>query len=146
MKTINKDELKKKLSAQEYHVTQEKGTEAAFTGKYLQNHDDGMYHCLVCNAPLFASDAKFDSGTGWPSFTDLSAEALAKAGPAINKNIKTSVDRSHGMTRIEVMCKHCGAHLGHVFPDGPSKMPDGKPASGMRYCINSCSLKFEPKN
>lgn len=131
---MNKDELKKKLSPQEYHVTQEKGTEGAFSGKYWNNHDDGMYHCLVCNAPLFASDTKFDSGTGWPSFTD----------PAVAENITTATDKSHGMVRIEVMCKHCGAHLGHVFPDGPSTL-EGKPASGMRYCINSCSLKFEPK-
>ncbi|MFY9484090.1 MAG: peptide-methionine (R)-S-oxide reductase MsrB [Patescibacteria group bacterium] len=132
---LNKADLKKKLSPDEYRVTQEKGTEGAFSGKYWNNHDDGMYHCLVCNAPLFASDAKFESGTGWPSFTD----------PAVAENITTATDTSHGMTRIEVMCKHCGAHLGHVFPDGPSSMSDGKPASGMRYCINSCSLKFEPK-
>jgi len=135
MKKMKPEELKKKLSPEQYRVTQEKGTELAFSGKYWNNHNDGMYHCLVCNAPLFASDTKFESGTGWPSFTD----------PAVKDNITTATDTSHGMTRIEVMCKHCGSHLGHVFPDGPASMPDGKPASGMRYCINSCSLKFEPK-
>lgn len=131
---MTKEELKKKLSVQEYHVTQQKGTEPAYTGKYWKHHETGMYHCLVCGAPLFASDTKFESGTGWPSFSD----------PAVKENITTATDRSHGMGRIEVMCKHCGAHLGHVFPDGPSIL-QGKPASGMRYCINSCALKFDPK-
>lgn len=135
MKKPNKEDLKKKLSPDQYHVTQEKGTEPAFSGTYWNNHATGMYQCVVCGNPLFASDAKFDSGTGWPSFTD----------PAVAENITTATDTSRGMTRIEVMCRHCGAHLGHVFPDGPSSMPDGKPASGMRYCINSCSLKFQPK-
>jgi len=117
--------LIKKLTEEEYRVTQEKGTEAPFSGKYLNNKEDGMYHCIVCDSPLFSSLKKFDSGTGWPSFTD----------PEILDNLKTEKDSSYGMERIEVKCRRCGAHLGHVFPDGPNDKN--------RYCINSCSLDFK---
>src|SRR4051812_35491324 len=106
------------LIDEERHVTQEKGTEAPFTGAYVHNHDDGMYHCKVCGAPLFSSETKFDSGTGWPSFdTPVTAGA-----------VKYVENDAHGMRRIEVQCGICGAHLGHVFPDGP------KETTGQRYC------------
>lgn len=131
MTTIKKpdDQWKKELSPQEYRVLREKGTEMAFSGQYYKTHDKGMYHCRACGAELFSSDAKFDSGTGWPSFTD----------PANTKNIDLEEDASHGMRRTEVRCKNCGGHLGHVFDDGPGK-------SGKRYCINSCSLKLSPSS
>jgi len=135
IKKLNQSELKKRLSPEQYRVTQLKDTEAPFSGQYWNNHQTGMYQCVVCGAPLFSSDTKFDSATGWPSFTD----------PAFKANIATTTDRSDGMTRIEVICKNCGAHLGHVFPDGPATL-HGKQASGMRYCINSCALKFDPKS
>lgn len=115
------------LSEEERYVTQQKGTEAPFTGAYVNNHDDGMYHCKVCGAPLFSSETKFDSGTGWPSF-----DQPIKVGA-----VTYIEDNSHGMRRIEVECATCGAHLGHVFPDGP------KETTGQRFCINSCSLDFE---
>ncbi len=125
--------LKKKrieeLSEEERYVTQEKGTEVPFTGRYVDVHDDGVYHCKVCGAPLFGSDQKFDSGTGWPSY-DAPVHAQA---------LKYVEDNSHGMRRIEVQCRNCGAHLGHVFDDGP------KETTGKRFCINSCSLDFEEK-
>ena len=127
--SMDKKELKKKLTPEQFHVTQEAGTEKAFMGKYLNTKSDGMYHCVVCNAPLFSSYAKYDSATGWPSFTD----------PEVAENIETKEDFSEGMNRIEVRCKNCRAHLGHVFPDGPGN-------SGLRYCINSCSLDFNKKN
>lgn len=124
---MNEEELKAKLSPEEYSVLREKGTEPAFSGAYVDNHDHGVYRCKVCNNVLFDSDTKFDSGSGWPSFTD----------PAVAENVGTRPDDSHGMHRTEVYCKHCGSHLGHVFDDGP------KEAGGKRYCINSVCLEFE---
>ena len=125
----SQDELKKKLTAEQYHVTQEKGTERPFTGKYWDMHEDGTYHCVVCGATLFSSGTKFESGSGWPSFY----------APIDEKNLKMVEDNAYGMKRIEVECANCGAHLGHVFPDGP------KP-TGLRFCMNSASLDFEKKS
>ncbi|MBM4184338.1 MAG: peptide-methionine (R)-S-oxide reductase MsrB [Gemmatimonadetes bacterium] len=119
-------EWKEMLDEHEYHVLREKGTERPFTGKYHAEKSKGVYKCRGCGAPLFSSDTKFDSGTGWPSFSDVMA----------NENIRTQVDHSHFMTRVEVLCAKCGGHLGHVFPDGPTQ-------TGLRYCINSCSLDLE---
>jgi len=122
---MNKDDLKKRLTPEQYRVTQEKGTEAPFTGKFMNHHEQGMYSCVVCKTPLFPSNAKFDSGTGWPSFD----QALPDA-------VKYQEDTSHGMKRMEITCANCGAHLGHVFDDGPTD-------TGKRYCTNSCSLDFK---
>lgn len=124
---MNEDELKQTLTKEEYHVLREKGTEAPFSGKYVDNHEKGVYRCKVCNNMLFTSASKFDSGTGWPSFTD----------PAVAENVGTRTDETHGMRRTEVYCKHCGSHLGHVFDDGPAEK------GGKRYCINSVCLAFE---
>lgn len=130
---MNKEELKAKLTPEEFHVTQEKGTEAPFSGEYVNNHDKGSYMCKVCGAPLFASDTKFDSGTGWPSFD----QALPGA-------VNYITDTSHGMHRTEVTCAHCNAHLGHVFDDGPLDPSVGSgQATGKRFCMNSCSLDFK---
>ncbi len=126
-KRKSEEEWKKELSPEEYRVLREAATEAPFSGKFLDNHDSGMYTCRACGAALFSSSAKFDSGTGWPSFTD----------PAVAENVGTRVDDTHGMRRTEVFCKNCGGHLGHVFDDGP------KEAGGKRYCINSVCLGFE---
>jgi peptide-methionine (R)-S-oxide reductase len=119
---------KKELTPEQYRIMREKGTERAFTGAYVDNHDKGMYRCAACHEPLFDSDTKYDSGSGWPSFFK----------PLAPDAVETEEDRSHGMRRIEVTCRKCGAHLGHVFEDGP------KP-TGLRYCINSASLDFEKK-
>lgn len=119
------DEWRNKLSPEEYRVLRESGTEAPFTGEFVDNHDAGMYRCKACGAELFSSSAKFDSGTGWPSFTD----------PAVAANVGVRQDKDG--YRNEVFCKHCGSHLGHVFDDGP------KEAGGKRYCINSVCLAFE---
>jgi peptide-methionine (R)-S-oxide reductase len=122
------DEFKEKLTPEEYRVLREAGTEAPFTGKYVDHHEDGMYRCRACGAALFSSDKKFDSGSGWPSFTD----------PAVAEHVGTRADDSHGMHRTEVYCKNCGSHLGHVFDDGP------RDQGGKRYCINSVCLEFDP--
>ena len=119
---------REQLTPEQYHVAREKGTERAFTGAYWDNHASGVYRCIGCGAELFKSDTKFDSGTGWPSFTE----------PMLKDAVELEEDRAHGMRRIEVHCKKCGSHLGHVFPDGPGP-------TGQRYCINSCSLNFEEK-
>lgn len=120
---------KSKLTPEEYRITREKGTEPAFTGKYIENHEDGTYRCVACGTELFSSDTKFDSGSGWPSFTD----------PINTKNIEQHRDTSYGIVRTEITCANCGAHLGHVFDDGPAEQ------GGMRYCVNSLSLTFDKK-
>ncbi len=127
-KKLSEEEWKEKLSPEQFHVCREKGTERAFTGKYYDNKEKGTYKCAACGNPLFSSDTKFDSGTGWPSFY----------APMDSNTIAEHKDKSYGMIRTEVTCNKCGSHLGHLFEDGPQP-------TGMRYCINSTSLDLEKK-
>lgn len=127
--TKTEEQWKRELAPEQYHIMREQGTEAPFTGKYYKEHSSGVYRCAACGNELFSSDAKFDSGTGWPSFTE----------PMNLEHVELIPDNSHGMHRTEVRCKRCGGHLGHVFDDGPTDK------GGKRYCINSVCLDLEKK-
>ena len=124
------DQWRQELTPEQYAVLREQGTERAFTGKYWDCHDDGIYRCAGCGAELFDAGTKFDSGSGWPSFTE----------PKVAEAVEVRRDTSHGMIRTEVVCKRCGGHLGHLFDDGPQE------AGGLRFCINSCALELEPRS
>lgn len=124
----SEQEWRERLTPEQYRVVREAGTEAPFTGRYYRHHETGIYHCVACGAPLFRSEQKYDSGSGWPSFW----------APVAPDAVSLRTDSSHGMTRVEVRCARCDSHLGHVFEDGP-------PPSGERFCINSVSLDFEPE-
>jgi peptide-methionine (R)-S-oxide reductase len=126
---LTEAEWRERLTPEQYHVLREHGTERAFTGRYERNKATGIYMCAGCGAPLFASDTKYDSGSGWPSYT----------APLDSEAVEAFRDDSHGMSRVEVRCARCDGHLGHVFPDGPRE------AGGLRYCVNSASLDFKPE-
>ena len=127
-KTFTDEDLRARLTPLQYHVTQEAGTEQAFTGDTWDQKQDGVYRCVVCDIDLFSSESKYESGSGWPSFWQpLSSDA-----------VDTEIDTTHGMVRVEALCHSCGAHLGHVFPDGPEP-------TGDRYCMNSASMRFNPQ-
>jgi peptide-methionine (R)-S-oxide reductase len=123
---LSEEEWRRRLTPEQYRVLREQGTERAFTGEYHDNKEAGLYRCAGCDQPLYSSQAKYDSGSGWPSFYEEIDEGV----------VETEVDTSHGMRRVEVRCARCGSHLGHVFPDGPRP-------TGLRHCINSAALKFE---
>lgn len=122
------DGWRERLTPTQFEVARKAGTEPAFSGEYWDCHDDGVYECVCCGEPLFSSDTKFESGTGWPSFTE----------PMVADAVEVITDRSHGMVRTEVVCRKCGGHLGHVFDDGPGP-------NGLRYCMNSCSLALDAR-
>lgn len=128
-KDLPEQEWRERLTPDQYHVLREAGTERAFTGRYWDNHDDGQYRCAGCGEPLFDSATKYESGSGWPSFT----------APVDQGAVSEHVDTSHGMRRVEARCAKCDGHLGHVFPDGPGP-------NGLRYCMNSASLDFTPRD
>ena len=130
MKTVEKTDAqwREELTPEQYQVLRKAGTERAFTGKYVDNHADGTYTCAGCGAELFDAETKFESGSGWPSFTE----------PKVAEAVEVKRDVSHGMVRTEVVCRACGGHLGHVFEDGP------RDKGGLRYCMNSCAMEFQP--